>query len=171
MAEGARRIVVVIGVLLITGVVSQAADLKKAMSETESRKRAAENGLKEIKAKAQPSEQVRRAYIEATSQQNAWLDSVCNAIEQGAASEPDVSAAAQAAANSLIAWVNVRNVALSLPEVTGALADSVKKTITLHLTDIASETWKNNRSTDAKKRTTAANELKERLRWKAFEEI
>jgi hypothetical protein len=58
-----------------------------------------------------------------------------------------------------------------LPELTGAIADSTKKSVVQDLLDIANETWKNNRSTDAKKRTSAASSLKDRLRWRAFEEI
>jgi hypothetical protein len=37
--------------------------------------------------------------------------------------------------------------------------------------DIAAAGWKNNRSTDAKKRTGAADALKQRLRWHTFDEI
>ena len=57
MLRTARTIVGAAGVLLITALASQAADLNKAVSDAEGRKRAAENGLKEIKTKsAQPSE-------------------------------------------------------------------------------------------------------------------
>src|SRR5438105_157920 len=97
MRRNLRTIVGAIGLLMIVVTVSQAADLKKAMAETEGRKRAAENGLKEIKAKGQPSEELRRAYIDAAAQQNAWLDSVCGALEQGTPAAPDVSAVAQRA--------------------------------------------------------------------------
>jgi hypothetical protein len=166
-----RTIVGAIGLLVIAVTVSQAADLKKAMSETEGRKKAAENGLKEIKAKGQPSEELQRSYIDAASQQNAWLDSVCGALEQGAPATPDVSTVAQSAASSLVEWVNHRNRALGLAELTGAIAESVKKKTSQDLVDIATETWKDNRSGDAKKRMTAAAALKERLRWKTFEEV
>lgn len=170
MARNVRRVAIAVGVLLIVAV-SQAADINKAISEAESRKRAAENGLKEIKAKAQPSEQIRTAYTEAATGQNAWLDLVCQAIEQGATAAPDVAASAQSAATSLVEWVNVRNKALGLPELTGVTADSVKKSVAQELMDIASGTWKSNRSADPKKRSGAATSLKERLRWKAFEQL
>jgi pyruvate/2-oxoglutarate dehydrogenase complex dihydrolipoamide acyltransferase (E2) component len=173
MMVGKKRAVVgFLGWLLVVAVTSRAADLGKTIASTEGRKRAAENGLKEIKAKSpQPSEQIRAAYVEAANKQNAWLDVVCQAVEQGSTAAPDVSTAAQSAADSLVEWVNVRNRALGLPELTGAIADSTKKSVVQDLLDIANETWKNNRSTDAKKRTSAASSLKDRLRWRAFEEI
>ena len=171
MVRTLRKGLVVIAVVAIAGIASHAADIKKALAQTEGRKRAAENGLKEIKAKGQPSEQIRSAYTEASTRQNAWLDSVCQAVEQGGATAPDVSGPAQAAAASLVDWVNVRNRTLGLPELSGAIADSTKKSVVQDLMDISSETWKDNRSTDAKKRATATAALKERLRWKPFEEI
>ena len=57
------------------------------------------------------------------------------------------------------------------PELTGTVADSVKKSVTQDLLEIAGATWKNNRGADAKKRTSVAETLKERLRWRMFEEI
>ena len=51
MLRTARTIVSAAGVVLITVLASQAADVNKALSEAEGRKRAAENGLKEIKSK------------------------------------------------------------------------------------------------------------------------
>jgi flagellar hook-basal body complex protein FliE len=118
-------------VLLITALASQAADLTKAVSEAEGRKRAAENGLKEIKTRsASPPEQIRAAYKDAATSQNAWLETVCQAVEQGTATAPDVSTAAESAATTLVEWVSVRNRALGLPELTGAVADSVKKSVT-----------------------------------------
>lgn len=171
MRRSVRTIIGVIGLLAVAVAVSQAADLKKAMSETEGRKRAAENGLKEIKAKGQASEEVRRAYIDAATQQNTWLDSVCGALEQGGSSAPEVSAAAQGAASSLVEWVNHRNRVLGLPELTGAIAEGVKKKTSQDLVDVAMETWKSNRSGDAKKRMTVSTALKDRLRWKSFEEV
>jgi hypothetical protein len=167
-----RAVVGVLGLLLVVAVTSRAADLGKTIASTEGRKRAAENGVKEIKSKSpQPSEQIRAAYVEAATKQNAWLDVVCQAVEQGSTAAPDVSTAAQSAADSLVEWVNVRNRALGLPELTGAVADSTKKSVVQDLLNIASESWKGNRSTDAKKRTSAASSLKDRLRWRAFEEI
>ena len=171
MVQIVRNSLVVIAIVAIAGVASHAADIKKALADTEGRKRAAENGLKQIKAKGQPSDQIRGAYVEASTRQNAWLDSLCQAVEQGSATAPDMNGSAQAAAGSLVDWVNVRNRALGVPELAGAIADSTKKSVAQDLMDIASETWKNNRSSDAKKRTAAATALKERLRWKPFEEI
>ena len=172
MARTARMVVGTIGVLLVAALASQAADLNKAVSEAEGRKRAAENGLKDIKAKSsQPADEIRNAYTKAATSQNVWLDTVCQAVEQATTSAPDVSAAADAAAQTLVEWVSVRNRALGLPELTGATADSVKKSVTQDLVDIAGATWKNNRGADTKKRSSAAASLKERLRWKTFDEI
>jgi len=172
MLRTARTIVGAAGVLLIAALASQAADLNKAVSDAEGRKRAAENGLKEIKTRsASPLEQIRAAYKEAATSQNAWLEAVCQAVEQGTATAPDVSTAAESAATTLVEWVSVRNRALGLPELTGAVADSVKKSVTQDLLEIAGATWKNNRGADAKKRTSVAETLKERLRWRMFEEI
>ena len=171
MGRNRRTIVSAIAALLVAAAVGQAADVNKAIGDAEGRKRAAENGLKEIKAKAQPSDQVRSAYIEAATRQNAWLEAVCQAVEQGAPAAPDVSAPAQSAAASLVEWVNIRNRTLGLAELTAPAADSTKKSVAGDLIEIANATWKSNRSGDAKKRSAAANALKERLRWKPFEEV
>ena len=169
MLRSARTIVGAAGVMLITVLTSQAADVNKALSEAEGRKRAAENGLKEIKSKSSPpSEQIQTAYMDAATKQNAWLDAVCEAVEQGTASAPDVSSSAEAAATTLVQWVSVRNQALGLPDLTGAVADSVKQSVARDLVDIAGTTWKNSRGADAKKRTSVVASLKERLRWKTF---
>ena len=109
--------------------------------------------------------------MEAATRQNAWLETVCQAVEQGTASASDVSTAAETAATTLVEWVNVRNSALGLPEMTGAISGSVEKSVAQNLLDIAGATWKNNREADAKKRTSVAASLRERLRWKMFEEI
>jgi hypothetical protein len=81
MVVGQKRAIAgILGVLLVVAVTSEAADLGKTIASTEGRKRAAENGLKEIKSKSpQPSEQIRTAYVEAANKQNAWLDVVCQA--------------------------------------------------------------------------------------------
>ena len=171
-SRNVRRVIGgVIGILLIAGAVSQAADLNKAIAGTEDRKKAAENGLKQIKAKGQPTEPVRRAYIDAAGKQNEWLDAITGVIENGSTTPPNVSAAAESAANSLIEWVNLRNRALGLDELKGAVADSVKKSVVQDLVNIANESWKRNRSANEKTRGTAATALKERLRWRAFDEL
>jgi hypothetical protein len=171
MRYNLRMILGVIGLLAITVTASQAADLKRALSEAEGRKKAAENGLMEIKSKGQPSDELRRAYVDAATQQNAWLDAVCGAVEQGTATAPDVSTSAQTAATALVQWVNQRNRVLGLPELRGAIADSVQKKTAQDLIDIASDSWKSNRSGDGTKRAAAAASLKGRLRWKSFDEV
>jgi hypothetical protein len=172
MNRSVRKAIGLVGVLLVVATVSQAADADKVFANAEGRKRAAENGLKEIKTKSpQHSEQVRTAYTDAAMQQNAWLDALCQAVEQGTAAAPDLSSVAAAAASSLVDWVNVRNRALGLPELTGALGDNTRKSVAQDLLDITRTTWRSNRSADAKKRSSTANSLKERLGWRTFEEI
>jgi hypothetical protein len=170
MIHKRRTAIAIVSWWLIAAATSHAADINKAIAETEGRKRAAENGLKQIKAKGQPSSEIRNAYAEAATRQNAWLESVCQALEQTGNTAPDVSAAAQSAAASLVEWVNIRNRALGLPELSGAIADSTKKSIAQDLNEIAAASWKD-RSSDARKRSAAAASLKERLQWKTFDEI
>jgi hypothetical protein len=85
---GIRRMMVgAVGLVFMAAGASQAADLNKSLSDAEGRRKAAETGLKEIKTKSpQPSDQIRTTYSEAASRQNAWLDVVCQAVEQGASS-------------------------------------------------------------------------------------
>jgi hypothetical protein len=150
----------------------QAAPLDKALSETDGRKKAAENGLRQIKMKSQQeAEQVRGLYTAAASNNNTWVDMLCQAIEQGAPAAPDVSSVAGSTASSLVKWVSARNKALGLPELTGAVGESVKKAVVQDLTNIASGTWRDSRGDNADKRKKAAAALAERLRWKTFEEI
>jgi hypothetical protein len=172
MTRTIRKSVVLTAIVLAVTTMTRAADVNKALSDTEGRRHAAENGLKEIKSKApQQVDQVRARYIEAASRQNAWLDSVCQAIEQGSQAAPDVSASATSAASALVEWVVVRKRALGGPELAVAAAENVKKSVAQDLVDIAAAGWKNNQSTDAKKRTGAAGALKQRLRWHTFDEI
>jgi hypothetical protein len=149
-----------------------AADLKKALAEADSRRKAAENGLRQIKAKSsEQAEQVRASYTAAASGNNAWVDAMCQSIEQDSAKGPDVGTAAQVAANSLVDWVSLRNRALGIAELTGGVADGLKKSIAQNLVDIASESWKANHGGNQQKRTAAAVALKERLRWLTWEEV
>jgi hypothetical protein len=116
-----------------------AAPFDKSLSETDGRRKAADNGLRQIKMKSQQeAEQVRGLYTAAASNNNAWVDMVCQAIEQGAPAAPDVSGVAGSAASSLVEWVCARNRALGLPELRGSVGESVKKAVTQDLTDIAS---------------------------------
>lgn len=171
MGSQSRRIVGILAMLLIAGV-SHAADIKKPLADTEGRRRAAENGLKQIKEKSpQPSDQVRSAYVESATRQNAWLDVVSQGIESASATEPNVSTVAQSAAVALVEWVNVRNRTLGLPLLAGTMADSVSKGVAQDLTDIAAQAWKDNRGADEKKRTSAVVALRERLRWRTWEEL
>ena len=168
-----KRVGRVLALLLVAlTAVTYAADLNKALTETEGRRRAAENGLRDIKKKsARDAEQVRALYTEAASANNAWLETVCQAIQQGAANAPDVATSAQSAADALVAWVNLRNRALSLPVLDDTVATMVKRTVVQNLTDIAAESWKKDRRNDERKRTAAVARLKERLQWKAWDAV
>ena len=82
-------------VLAGTSALFAAANVDKALTEADGRRKAAENGLREIKAKSkEQGEQVRPLYAEAASRNNAWLDVVCQSIQQGASTAPDVSSLA-----------------------------------------------------------------------------
>lgn len=96
---------------------------------------------------------------------------MCQAVEQGGTAAPDVSATAQSAAASLVEWVKVRNRALGEPEMSAPVTESIRKQIVQNLVDVSVESWKANRSSDQKKRAAAAAALKDRLRWKAYEDI
>ena len=168
----AIRQAVTLAMILVSMSALDAAPLDKSLSETDGRRKAAENGLRQIRMKSQQeAEQVRGLYAAAASNNNAWLDMVCQAIEQGAPAAPDVSGVAGSAASSLVEWVSARNRALGLPELTGPVGESVKNAVVQDLTDIASGTWRDSRGDSADKRKKAAATLRERLRWKAFEEV
>ena len=167
-----RMLILAVLVLGSGGVTLTAADLDQALREADGRRKAAESGVREIKTKSKDqADQVRSLYAEAASRNNAWLDMVCQSIQQAPSSAPDVSAAVEPAATALVQWVSARNRALGLPELTGPIADSVKKRVTQDLTDIANETWRGNRSGNEQRRTQAANALKERLQWRGWEDL
>jgi hypothetical protein len=173
MACTVRQLAGVLVVALVAADGVHAADVTKATTEAESRRKAAENGVKEIKTKSpQLSDDVRKAYAEAALRQNAWLDSACQAVEHGASAVPDVSAAAQSAATSLVECVVIRNQQLGVAaDLAGPAAEGVRKSVAQGLTDIASETWRINRTAAPDKRAAAAATLRQRLQWKTWEEI
>ena len=171
MVQGVRQLVTL--TMVFSGFCTlMAAPLDKSLSDTDGRRKAAENGLRQIKAKSQEqAEGVRALYTAAASNNNAWVDAVCQAIEQGTPANPDLSGVAGSAASSLLEWVSARNRALGVAEMTAPVAESVKKSIVQDLTDIAVGTWRTSRGDSADKRKKAAATLRERLRWKAFEEV
>lgn len=171
---GNLRQMVWIPVLLLIGAtaVVQTANFDKSLRDTEGRRRAAENGLRQIKAKSpQQADQIRAIYTDAATQHNAWLEVLSEAVRQSAATPPDVTGAAERASTSLVTWVAARNRALGEPELAGAIADSVKKGATQDLTDIAAQVWKDNRRADEKKRASAMTALSDRLKWKSWEDF
>lgn len=158
--------------LLTLGAVLQAANVDKAISDAESRRRGAENSLREIMAKSDAQlEQARTSYTAAATSQNAWLDLVCRTAEAGSGAAPDMSPAAQAAATALMDWVSIGGKALGLPALTTSFAVGFKKSITQDLIDIGNTTLKTYGSADEKKRGEAIASLKARLRWKMPEEL
>jgi hypothetical protein len=149
-----------------------AASLDKAVQDTESRRRAAESGLKQIGSKsAAEAQSVRGPYDEAANANNAWLDEVARAIEQPGSAAPNVAGAADKAASAFVKWVAVRNRALGEFELAGAPAEAVKKKVIMDLTDIAAEAWKSNRTKDQGKRTSFVKSLSERVRWKTSDQL
>ena len=173
MATRSRRTLMIAVFVLGSGALTlTAADVDQALREADGRRKAAESGVRDIKAKSQdPAGQVRALYAEAASRNNAWLDSVCQAIQQDSSSPPDVSAMVEPAATALVQWVSGRNRTLGLPELTSPIADTVKKKVIADLSDISNETWRSNRNAAEQKRTQAATALKERLQWRSWEEV
>jgi len=157
------------GIVIAAAAIAHAADIGKALADAEARRRAAESGVRQVQPKVSTDgSDVRTAYAEAATAQNAWLDAVIQSLEKGAAADATL---AEAAAKSLVAWVNVRNRTLGQPEMTAALAEGVRKDIVRNLVDISSQEWKANHSSDAKKRAAVVATLDQHLRWKTFEEI
>ena len=162
----------VTAVLVAGGAVLAAADLEKALAGADGRRRAAENGLRQIKAKPPGEiEQIRALYTEAASRNNAWLDIVCQAVQQPSSTAPDVTAAVEPAASTLVAWVSARNRALGVAGLTPAVADAVRTSVVAELTEIAGATWKRNHGGSAPRRANAVAGLNGRLRWKAWDEV
>jgi hypothetical protein len=149
-------------VIVSGGMFVAASNVDKALGEADGRRKAAENGLREIKTKSkEQAEQVRPLYAEAASRNNAWLGTVCQAIQQGKG--PDVAAIIESAASALVQWVSARNRALGVAELTPPIAEAVKKRVVADLTEISAETWKDNRGASDQKRLKNAAALKDRL--------
>jgi hypothetical protein len=72
-----KHIVLALVAAFVATVVLYAADLNKALHDTENRRKAAESGLHVIKAKsAADGQAVRATYEEAAVQHNEWIDQV-----------------------------------------------------------------------------------------------
>jgi hypothetical protein len=169
-----RGLIVLAIVLLVAsmGAHLAAAPIDRALKEADGRRQAAENGVRDIKAKSEgPAEYVRSAYEEAASRNNAWLETTCQAVQTGPASALDMTASADAAATALIQWVAARNRALGLAELSTAVGDSLKKQIVQDLGEITRSTWRSARSANEAKRAKTAAGLKERLQWRMWDEI
>ena len=159
-------------IVAVAGVILQAADFNKALADTEGRRQAAENGLRAIKSKSPAlGDQVRSAYTKAATEQNAWLEIVCQGMEQSSSSESDMTAAAEAAATSLVAWVAARNRALGETELAGASADTAKTWVHGNLTEVAAEVWRRNRSASQQQRERTSADLRKRLLWRSWEQV
>ena len=168
---GSNRVWIMALVLFVSGVAAPAANIDKAIADAQSRRRAAENGLREIKSKVpDQAEDARRAYAMAADGQNAWLEHVCQAVESGTA-VADVTSTAQTAASTLVAWVAVRNRALGAPVMTNELAEGVKKSMVHDLVEIANATTKSARGSDPQKRLKMAASLRDQLQWKSAEDV
>lgn len=172
MTKRHRTIVAGAFVLAGSSVRVIAASLDRALTEADGRRKAAENGLRDIKAKSKAqAEQVRPLYAEAAARNNAWLDVVCQSVRERDSTGPDVSSHVEPAASALVQWVSARNRVLGVAELTPPVADAVKKRVIADLTEIASATWKSHRGGDEQKRTQAVTTLKERLQWRPWEEV
>lgn len=169
MLKHLSRFGTAVAITLTATALVQAADIGKALADAEARRRAAESGVQQIQPTlSTDGNGVRTAYAEAASAQNAWLDALVQSFEKGAVQDATL---AEAAAKSLVAWVNVRNRTLGQPEMTAAIAEGVRKDIVQNLMDISNQEWKANHSSDARRRAVVVTTLDQHLRWKKFEEI
>lgn len=160
-----------ISVLMAATVVATAGNVSNALVQADGRKKAAENGARDIKRRgSSESDTARGVYTEAATRHNAWVEALCASIEQGTASAPDV-ATIEPAASALVAWLNARNRFLGVSEMTAPIEDSVKRKVVQELTEISTASWKTNRGADPKRRSAVATSLKERLAWRTWEEI
>ena len=167
-----RKIATAIALALLAGTAITAADLNKSIADTESRRRAAESGLKQIKTKsATDAQKVHVAYDEAAKQHNAWLAAVSQGIEQAGSTAPNVDSVSGEAALAFVAWVAARNRALGEFELAGAAAEAVKKKVVMDLSDIAAAGWRNNRQRDAGRKSAFTKSLNERLSWKTWDQV
>ena len=167
-----RRVVRIVVAFLALGTLLEAADLRKSIENSESRRRTSEAGVKLILAKSVTGvDAIRAAYGEVANQHNGWLDSVVHSVNQPSPAASDVAAVATRAADALVAFVVLRNRALGEMELAGVAAESVRKVVVRDLTDIANEFWRDNGQRDAKRRETATKALVDRLRWKSWDQI
>ena len=172
MARRTYRLCSTVFGVLILGALLQAANIDKAIADAESRRKGAESSLREIMAKSDPQiDQARTSYTTAASSQNAWLDLVCNTIEQGATAAPDMIGPSQAAATALMDWVAVGGKVLGLPVLKDSVAKDLQKAFTQNLIEIGNTAWKTYSSADEKTRTEVVTHLKTRLRWKTAQEV
>lgn len=160
---------------MLTGVTvlhAATATLETSVAEAEGRRKAAESRLGQIKSKSSPAADAAKAlYADAAAKNNAWVDAVCRAIEEGTKAAPDVSSLAEPAAASLLAWVSGLDKALGNPESSAAIADGSRKQVIQNLGGIAVKSWQKNRTPDAAKRRQASVALRARLQWKTLEEM
>jgi hypothetical protein len=170
--NGKRLAQIACVVATMTVLVGAAADVNQLLADAEGRKKAAENGLGDIKKKStEQASQVKTEYTAAASATNAWLDALCQSIEHGSSAPPDVKALVGPAASAVVEWVRVRNHALGVPEMATAVAEGYKKSLAADLSEIAASVWKRTKGAAHEKRTKDAADLKDRVRWRSFDEI
>lgn len=162
----ARRVllVAVTGLLLAT---TLTADAKKALQEGEGRRKAAETGVSQIKQRNATSPDLEAAYTAAAEAQNAWLAATTSSESTPA----DLAPLVERAATTLLAWVNVRNPALSLAPLTGLAADAVKKNVVDGLLELGTASRSDLQKANANRRASIVRDLETRLRWKPWAEI
>jgi hypothetical protein len=168
-----RAAALLLGLVFVPAASSlRASESDRALVETEGQRKAAENGVRKLKAQvAAQADALQRAYSEAASKQNAWLDATCQAIERGAETTPDVTSMADEAATAYNAWVALQNPALGLTTLDANSLAGVKKWMVTNLVAVTSSAWKRSHKRAEADRAKASAELKERLRWKAWDDI
>jgi hypothetical protein len=148
-----------------------AADLRKATTDAEGRKRAAENGVRAIKSKApQQADSAKELYLAAATAHGAWLDVTKTLVDKGESDSAASDAAGRAAA-ALVKWVAARNAALGEPVLAGKTAETIEASVRQGLIDISLETARRQRGANANKKSQAVSDLSNRLRWKDWNEL
>ena len=162
-----------IAMAMLTGAaILQAASLETSVIDADGRRKAAEIRLAKVKALSSPvADQAKALYAEAAAKNNAWVDALCRAIDEGAQAAPDLSSLAEPASASLLAWVGAQDKALGNPETTAAIAEGSRKQVVQNLSDIATGSWKKNGKLAPEKRRQASADLRARLQWKSVEEV
>ena len=170
---------VAVGLLVLagSGIVIGAANVDKALVETDGRRKAAETGVREIKVKAkdhksdQDPPPLCRSGLPSN---NAWLDTVSPGDSAGDVN-PRLTFRQRSSLRRPHSWPGypARNRALGVADLDRDQSPMLGEEAShlVDLTEIANATWRSNRGGNQQKRTKSADALKDRLRWRSWEEV